>query len=69
MGAFLMSVVWWNLWMYHGFTGCPGIIARLTHADGEGTYDAMQFEMFLACLTVLFAVVSIFSNRKRFHNR
>ena len=54
-----MSVVWWNLWMYHGFTGSPGIIARLTHADGEGAYDAMQFEMFLVCLMVLFAVVSI----------
>ena len=48
-------VFWWNAWMYRGWPGSPGIVARLLHADGEAAYDANALEMFLIALAVFAA--------------
>ena len=48
--------VWFDLWMYHGWPGPPGILAKWLSADGERAYDAIMDEMSIICFIVLSAV-------------
>jgi hypothetical protein len=43
---------WWNMWMYHGWIGCTGLLGSLIQADGEAAYDAMMAEMFIVALVI-----------------
>jgi len=51
--ALFFSTMWWRLWIYHGWPGASGILARVWHADGEGAYSAMAAEMFFICAVFL----------------
>jgi hypothetical protein len=53
--AFLVSAVWWRLWLYDCLPGASGVLSRMRQADGEGAYDAMAHEMFFICAGVLAA--------------
>jgi hypothetical protein len=55
VAAFLVSTVWWRLWLYDGLPGASGVLGRMRQADGEGAYDAMAHEMFFICAVVLAA--------------
>jgi hypothetical protein len=48
--AAALSILWWRGWMYAGWPGSPGVLARLLSADGEAAYDAYAAEMFLILL-------------------
>jgi len=65
LGSWLLSVGWWNLWMYHGFLGSPGVVKRLMHADGEDSYDATQFEMFVIIILALALISKVWVIRRR----
>ena len=65
VGSWLLSVGWWNLWMYHGFLGSPGVIKRLMHADGEDSYDATQVEMFVIIVLALMLIYKVWEIRGR----
>ncbi len=43
---------WWNMWMYHGWIGCTGLLGSLIQADGEAAYNAMMAEMFIVALVI-----------------
>lgn len=45
--------IWFELWMYHGWPGPPGLLASLIGADGERAYDAVMDEMFIICFFVI----------------
>jgi hypothetical protein len=62
IAAWLISIGWWNLWMNHGFIGCPGIIARVLHADGENAYNANQVEMFVIAT---FTLILVFTTMRK----
>ena len=59
VSSFLLSIIWWRLWMYEGFIGSTGVLSRLLQADGESAYDAMLAEMFLVCAIVLGVVALV----------
>jgi hypothetical protein len=48
LGAF-----WFGLWMNRGWPGATGLLAKMLHADGEHSYDAMQLEMTAWCFIFL----------------
>jgi len=60
--AFPLSFVWWNLWMYDGWTGPPRVFISLLPVDGEAAYDATQFDMMLFLCCVLLFVAWLFAH-------
>ena len=50
--AYAMSECWWSLWMYHGWSGTPGLLHRFFPVDGEGSYDLTFVEMFIVCIAI-----------------
>ena len=47
-----VATAWWNMWMYHGWIGCTGLLGSLIRADGEAAYNAMMAEMFIVALVI-----------------
>ena len=64
---FLGWKVWFDMWMYHGWIGPPGVLAKVLNADGERAYDAAMDEMSIICfvaLISLFIAIKIALRRK-----
>jgi hypothetical protein len=61
---FFLSVIWWRLWIYHGFPGTPGWWSSLAGWDGEAAYDGVFYEMYVVCL-IITAVCCLFWRRRR----
>lgn len=60
-----VAVVWWRLWMYHGFFGPPPVLKPFFSLDGEAVYDRVLGEMFvLAWLLALSAILLWFRRRE-----
>jgi len=61
--SFCLGLLWWNLWMNHGFIGTPNFLASTLSADGEGVYDLMQLEM-IAIIQITFVALIIAFKKK-----
>jgi hypothetical protein len=56
LSGYLLSTLWWRLWMYYGFIGPPPLFGKCRVAHGEGYYDLVFTEMAaLVCLAFLLA--------------
>ena len=65
LAGFILSVVWWNAWMYKGFIGPVDILSTAFSCDGEFCYSLKQFDMFLilcASLSVFWSMFKTISN-------
>lgn len=66
VGVLAGAVVWWRLWMYHGFPGAPPLLRPFVWTDGESSYDRGFAEMILIeLLVVLVGFVTVRYFRKR----
>jgi hypothetical protein len=63
--SYLVSVEWWNLWMYHGFFSLPECFVLKGNTDGESAYDKMHDAMFVILLGISYGIVfCVFATRK-----
>jgi hypothetical protein len=55
----VLTVIWWRLWMYHGWFGAPRLVGRFLTGDGEQAYDSAMLDMaaLLLCLAAVLAVL------------
>ena len=56
LGCFLLSLAWWNLWMYKGFIGPIPLLHWFIETDGEGSYTLTEAEMFIQLMVIAFGV-------------
>ncbi len=67
--SFLISLVWWRLWMYEGFWGPVPFLHWFVISDGEGSYTLTELEMFVHLLMVSYFLHLVLGNfYKRFTN-
>ncbi len=66
--SFLLSVVWWRLWMYKGFFGPPAFLSAFLWTDGEASYDRVALEMFLVLFVIFSFVILAFRYKEHFLN-
>ena len=55
------AMLWWDLWMVHGWPGPPELLSPIETSDGEGACTRVELEM--ACVLLLFLGVVWLSNR------
>ena len=63
----VLIVIWWRLWMYHGWIGAPHLVGRFLAGDGEQAYDSEMLDMavvFLCLAAVLAILLTRFCWRK-----
>ena len=67
--ALFGGMMWWGLWMNHGYFGPLGILGYLLKANGEDYYDMQEFEMMLTLFLILsicyFSIRYLFTRAKR----
>ena len=54
-----LAIVWWRLWLYHGFVAPIHFLHWLIATDGEAAYDLALIEM-LVHLAFIYMVISFF---------
>jgi hypothetical protein len=54
-----MSATWYRLSFYEGWPGSFSILALITHADGESTYNMEMAEMFIYGVVISSIVIYI----------
>jgi hypothetical protein len=64
VGSFLLSFLWWNVWMYQGFIGPIPFLHWFIIADGEFSYDLTQYEMFAQLIVVIELFIVVASKAK-----
>ena len=76
--TWIISEIWWNLWMFHGFVGAPPPLRKLIDkyyngkgglVDGEVGYDMESITMIVVVFPVVFVLISVFqliSSRMKF---
>lgn len=58
VGAYLLAILWWRMWMYEGFFGPITLLEPFVTTDGEGVYNRVELEMFLNIyIPILFAFI------------
>ena len=47
------AIIWWRMWLYHGWIGSPQVLTKLLRVDGEASYNVVMIEMFIICLLIV----------------
>ena len=63
--SFVLSFVWWNLWMYSGLIGPISFLHWFIAADGEFSYDLTQYEMFIHLIVIISIISIVYVNKSK----
>ena len=64
--ANVAGIIWWRLWMYHGWIGTPRLIHTPMGVDGEASYNATQLEMSVICGLMAIALLVLYRLFKQY---
>ena len=60
VASYVLSLIWWRLWMYNGFFGPPDFLSTFMKGDGEGIYNRVELEMFIVLFVVVVSAILFF---------
>jgi hypothetical protein len=66
IASFILSIIWWNAWMYKGFSGPFVISGALISCDGEFCYSLKQLDMFLISLGLMIISIVLIKVLRRY---
>lgn len=61
IATFLASIIWWRLWMYHGWVGSPRWLHQVWPGsiDGDASYDVTFYEMWIISAVAFFVASAV----------
>jgi hypothetical protein len=59
ISSWLLSGIWWSLWLADGWSVTPSVLSPILGLDGEDAYDAKYIELFI--IVMLFEIFATFT--------
>ena len=64
IASYILAMIWWHLWMYHGAFAAPDFLRPFLEWDGERAYDRALLEMFLTVWVPMVVLMVVFFLKK-----